>query len=342
MLKTQMANFINQQGGRVRADVFVREHLMGENGFYSKQADFRTSLRAQTFSNDSQGHAERTALTVYRCVDELRRYSPNVSFSEIGGGGGEFKKEFVKLAKGGNFRLHYTSIEPNENQRGIQAVNGTTVRNGTAQKTDLEPRSVDFLFDEEVLDCLAPRILKVSFSGRAVQLKNELFVRARGDELSAEIGVAERTRAVEFFERHLTETKGAKEGECTYLSEDYWAYWKERSRVLKESGASFSVDYGTFTGNSNSPLQEMSNMAGGLLRSVDRNADSLKPALDNPYRVDYTHVIDFNLQRKIAAEHGFGSKVVGMAEFAMMYEVPLNLNQLLTLSSRFAMIAYMQ
>ncbi len=297
----QMNQFIRERGGRVRFDVFAREHLLGEKfGYYSTKVDMTKrdgtlgSMLDNVFTPSVEPkYAQAVSGLVAGWVAKRCQMTNSASavFAEIGGGAGNFKKAFLEQwpAIGGNrIRLEYISVEPNPNHRAAQSPDGTAIK-GTAQKTNLPDASVDFLFDEEVLDCMPFRIMK--YDGK--QLQSEAFVIAReGAMLELKYDKVERDELASIFEMYLSKID-SKAGTVVF-SNDYEAYWKESMRVLKPGGSRFSIDY--------VPIGKLNNDS-----ITEKRAQYI---LRVPYREDLTHLIDYRLQNAFAYAAGFGKIVV--------------------------------
>ena len=295
--KEQMRKFINSKGGPVRFDTFAREHLAG---FYFRNTNLGnrpedvttpTNIDPQYRSSVAKVMVSMTASTAHnRNLGE----KDTVSFCEIGGGSGAFKEEFLFLWgewKQSNRELpliEYVSVEPNIYNRGAQYAAGRQDRGvqhraveGTATKTGLPDKSVDVLFDDEVLDCQPPRIVEYDWKSRG-EIKFEYSIKGDSGLSVVRVPVFRDDKLI-FFEEHL---KGAEKyfGEVAF-SPDYWGYWEESRRVLKSGGFRASMDYHVGT-----PLPPIDNL--GLSARM------------NPYDADLTHMIDFELQEKIIKQMG--------------------------------------
>lgn len=205
----------------------------------------------------------------------------------MGGGAAQFKRAFIDCWNHSKpdhgIELQYVSIDPNANQQRSQKKAGNVVVAGTAQAIPLRENSVDFLFDDEVLDTLPYRSVK--FDGKHVT--HEAFVHHDGRRLKVTYQPVQRDDWIEVVETILQRTH--PRGTVYAFAPEYEDYWRESHRVLKPGGTRFSLDY-------NSHLGE-------LLKSND--ARHRQAALDHPYQQDLTHYIDFNLQRVEARTAGF-------------------------------------
>ena len=182
--RQRMREFIQDNGGRVRFDKFAREHLMNpECGFYSRRADIARNPAQVVTPSRLEEYAVPFSLFVSSVVmtrsQGIQEGKP-VVFAEIGGGSGSFKKAFLEHwefynNEGLNRNIEYISIDPNPNHRASQSFAGKVVE-GTAQRTGLPDRSVDVLFDDEVIDCLPFRIAK--FDKNDGRIHYEAFVKA--------------------------------------------------------------------------------------------------------------------------------------------------------------------
>jgi SAM-dependent MidA family methyltransferase len=287
-----MQKFIADRGGRVRFDAFAREHLMGDGGFYSCRLDMRGmgqgGLPTPSFDPRYAAHIS-LAIADFIVKRNAACKCPNrpVTFVEIGGGSGNFKREFLDhfeffRGEGLNIPLEFVSVEPNPNQREAQSIGGRVVE-GTAQKTGLPDSFADYVFDDEVMDCLPPRCVK--FDAKEGRIKSEAFVENSGGSLHIVLRPAERDEKLVFFEKHLADQK-SRSGEFAF-SPDSEDYWKESFRILKPSGTRLSFDY-----SSESPLS--------ILKGYDF-------AVVEPYEVDLTHMIDFVFQGMLAKQAGFAA-----------------------------------
>jgi len=289
----RMQKFVQQHGGRVRFDAFAREHLLGETGFYSAYVDMsRYPHRALTPSS-KESYAQYVSLYICNLVlkhaqNTMPRGS-TVKFGEIGGGGGYFKRAFVGHLEffkqsGSRYGVEYISIEPNPNHRKAQSFAGKVVE-GTAQSTGLPEASLDFVFDDEVLDCMPFRLFNYhDASGKIVE---EAFVEWTGEQLKLVYGAVENDEGMNFFERHLQGSGPDKRGNC--FSPDYAHYLHESYRVLKPGGMRCSMDYPTYFSESDNEFCEKQS----------------RKAVTEPYIFDLTHYIDMELQKKIALQAGF-------------------------------------
>ena len=343
---------IQQNGGKLRADKFLQAHLMGPDGYYSKNVDFsRRDSRPVTPSVEWAGHAEKTAIAIFNLVDEtncnaIMPEDGKVKFVEIGGGGGQFKRALLEFERmhglSGGFRLDYTSVEPSENQQKNQSAEGTKIQAGIAQATNLPNEYAHYLFDEEVIDCLAPRMFRATVDEKVVRFNEEVFFIEKGGRLAVKLEPVEEDEKLAFFEKYANATRGCYEdGEIAYLSHDYWSYWEERKRVLHPKGASISIDYGRAGESSmkNSLSSLTVELFGKIMQKVESSLDMLKPIIRNPGQVDFTHTIDFALQREIADQVGFKSVIVSVSDLAQSYGIRMTTEEYLTLSSRFVMLA---
>jgi len=274
----------------VRFDAFVQEHLLGEKcGYYSTKVDMSKGARPEVYTPNSDPEYSRAVSgTMVRLA--VNRSSMmglrSVVFAEIGGGSGNFKRAFLEqwpTISGERIGLEYVSVEPNPNHRTAQSPDGKAVK-GTAQKTGLKAASVDFLFDEEVLDCFPFRLMK--FNGKTLQ--SEAFVLARdGAMLELRYDAVERDELAGMFEMYLSKTN-AKPGVVVF-SNDYEKYWEESMRVLKPGGSRFSIDY--------VPM--------GQLNDDNVTAMRAQHIVRVPYQEDLTHMIDYRLQCVFAGAIGF-------------------------------------
>jgi SAM-dependent MidA family methyltransferase len=293
-----MHAFIQKNGGCVRFDAFAREHLMGEKGFYSTLIDLRRRTpEVPTPSCHDEAYLQAVSFLVSSIVlkrsMKIKNRGDTVSFVEVGGGNGNFKRAFLDHFKfyqqeGVELQLDYVSVEPNPNHREAQAFAGKVVE-GTAQKTGLSGNSADFIFDEEVLDCIPFRVLR--YDARNQRITQEAYVKTNGNSsLVFAYGDVQRDDAVESYELYLRQN-GSKTAEYPY-GPDYRAYWDESLRVLKPGGTRFSIDYG-----------EEPTLPGIITNKF--LAGHYRKAVENPYSVDLTHQIDFELQKRIALASGF-------------------------------------
>ena len=288
--RQKMREFVQGSGGRVRFDKFAREHLMNpECGFYSRKADIARNPAQVCTPSRLEEYVVPLSLFVSGVVMQRSQAIPRgrpVVFAEIGGGSGSFKKAFLEHwefynSEGLNRRIEYISIDPNPNHRASQSFAGK-VAEGTAQGTGLPGRSVDVLFDDEVMDCMPFRIAK--FDKKDGRISYEAFVKAENGGLRVFYDSVEYDEGVRFYERHLKGMGGMK-GDCNW-SEDYGAYWKESHRVLVPGGLRLSADYSTDT-------------------MPTHQGQGQCQAISEPYDVDLTHFVDFPLQAKIAKMNGF-------------------------------------
>ncbi|GEM_PF-4031076 len=298
----RMQTFVQKNGGRVRYDAFAREHLMGETGFYSTVVDLRKrSQDVVTPSCDNKKYVQAVSFLVSSIVlkrsMQMKNEGDTISFVEIGGGNGNFKRAFLEHFKfyqqeGVKLRLEYISVEPNPNHRQAQSFSGKVMQ-GTAQKTGLPDNGADFLFDEEVIDCIPFRVFR--YDAKRQRITQEAFVKANGNSsLALAYDTVQRDEDAEFYELHLRQ-HGLKTAEYPYGPE-YRAYWKESLRVLKPGGTRFSIDYGTEPILPNILNDKF--LVGHYRRAVEK-----------PYAVDLTHQIEFELQKRIAMASGFAHVV---------------------------------
>ena len=290
-----MQAFIKTLGGKARFDHFSQEHLMGEHGFYARHVDLRNEWGgAPTPSRITETYAKAVAEAVFSMTLDTLKYNQGgngpFNFAEFGGGAGDFKREFLKQYRqyrdsGGQVEIKYISVEPNPHHIEAQQVEGTTVMKGTVQKSGLQDRSIDVLFDDEVLDCLPFRIFKYDPQKRVIT--HEAFVTAQPDQLKLDFHPAERDEHVSLLEKYIT--AHGKHEEYHVYSPDYHDYWHESFRVLKPGGLRFSIDYGS------SPMDAL----------FTKPHEWVRNSIQYPYQRDLTHMIDFDLQGILAHTHGF-------------------------------------
>lgn len=290
-----MRAFVKQQGGEVRYDVFANEHLMGASGFYRSYLDISIGGDVQTPTQSDPEY--RTCLAGLVVGGFLQAYSntcrekgaPPV-IVEVGGGGGQLKREVCGILKNDNIPHRYISVEPNATQRAHQRLAGTEVMNGVVTKLPFPDSSIDFLFDEEVLDCLPVRVFK--WDRTTHRIVGELFVRC--GKTSLEHFWKEPDPNDERIGHIKCDLKrvGYKP-ELYYYAAGYWDYVMESARVLKPGGIRLGTDYGFIGCPENTPFPEFN-------RPIFSELGYITKAVKEPYTCDLTHFVDFVLLQKLA------------------------------------------
>jgi hypothetical protein len=308
-------NFMHSRGA-VRADHAVRELLMNpEHGFYAAQVNLASDRpEITTPLLRSQGYALSLAQALGHMAAwyegrEMQHDGPIV-IAETGSGSGALARAFMQLNTehrwwwiGQERSMRYICVEPNaKHRKALAQIPGVEVVEGTAQLTGLPSGSVDVLIDHEVLDCLPYR--SVHYDPKARKISQEAFVtlNAHG-KAQVEFRNAERDKELAAFETYLSISRNGDRYRT--FSPEYWAYWEESQRVLRDGGKRVAIDYVPMFG------------------SIGNKAEDLGMALFRPYKNDITHAIDFGFQSKLAKEHGFGTVQVGdILDFMTMHNSP--------------------
>ena len=291
-----MLAFITRQGGAVRYDGFANEHLHGRSGFYRQYLDLSQpgwgAADAPTGVGTSPKYRHELAQLVLSGLSWRARHTESTApptIVEVGGGAGELKREIMELVNAAGAEVNFISVEPNPNHRRAQEFKGTTVFDGRAEKMPLPTGSVDLLFDEEVLDCFPPRVLR--WDRKRAELSGELFVERRGDELAPVFRPWNQSDAA-LQECQETLAKADYQRNFYCLTPGYWDYLRESARVLKPGGVRLSSDYG-YTCSQNFPPSLCPDNLAHFERAVSR-----------PYWVDLTHWVDFSYLAQLAVAQG--------------------------------------
>jgi SAM-dependent MidA family methyltransferase len=281
-----MAAFIKSNGGQVRFDVFAKEHLMGAKGFYSYGVDISqpgsgvpTPVQSNPEYRNLLTRAIMSYIAVYVRQNKSEFETRELIFCEVGGGSGLFKKEFMAtwaiVARQHRFpSLKYISVDINPNHRRLQAAYGGEVIEGSAIATNLDPGSVDILFDEEVLDCLPFRLFHWDRRGKT--LSHEAFVTAQDGEFSLVHMPLTALDKLAFHTQADLERRNYALPQYRYAPAQ-WDYIHESLRILKSGGLKISTDYDY----------------GGIGMILDNSMGDIESAIRSPYRVDLTHGVDF-------------------------------------------------
>lgn len=291
-----MVNFISAQPqSMLRIDHFAREHSFGRTGFYSHFLDFAHHGAERVFTPlvHDQGYRAGLSQLIAEFIGQKLRHPGNLTVAEIGGGNGAMKREI--LAAFGSIpelaeRLTYISIDINPKQVAIQAAIGARAQLGSATDTGLPDQSIDLLFDEEVLDCLPPRVFKIN--RRSSQVESEAYVNSQLSLTWKPFASDDRDAAL--VNRVLQSRRSLDGQSFIEFAPDQRKYWQESFRILKPDGIRFSSDYG-----------ELMTLSGAEVRGSSARYVGMHGALSHPYTVDLTHGVDFDAQEILAHEAGF-------------------------------------
>lgn len=296
-LNKRLLRFVRTNNNITRADVFIKEYLAGETGFYSSQLDIvACDYEVPTPTNRSPLYSEYLARAVFGIVlaivtdNPTRSHTEPIEFAEVGGGSGKFKQAFIawynqhreecKLPE-----LKYTSIDINPRHLSHQQKFGGVGLKGSITNTGLADTSVDFLFDEEVLDCLPFRVFK--FDPASGKIISEAFISLKDDKLELHFEAAEKDERMEHAQAYLRSRNYRRDYYC--YCEDYFNYLTESSRVLKNGGLRISTDYNESVNFLNAPEDE------------PIAVEQLRKAIELPYMRDITHGVDFRDLYRLAS-----------------------------------------
>jgi SAM-dependent MidA family methyltransferase len=301
----RMREFIKGQGGEVRFDRFAREHLLGEQGFYSRTVDLsREHFPVRTPMDDSPEYRLAYARTVLLHAKLLAESSgqEQVKIVEIGPGGGELCGEVLDELQRSPDRyrplvgVSYTGVDPNIRHVEALVRRGVNALVGTAQAIPLSNGSADIVVAEEVLDSLPYRLFE--WNKRKMRIDGEAFVSLRKDSLELTFRRHEDSASTRIVEEHLKERRFG--GRHYAYSEDYLQMWCEMYRILAAPGIALVSDYTIET-----PL------ASAMMVEPERDV------LQHPYNKDLTHFVDVVHQMRTAAAVGF--KPVAQMNTAEMF-----------------------
>lgn len=307
----QMIDFINSNGGRVRFDQYMSEHLFGKNGYYESRAniqqDFLTDSRKPAFAREvlqfarNEGVADRVV--------------------EIGGGIGDFKKNYLRLLPD----TEYTSIELSTKLADLQSkVDGKPTIQADAFATTLPDRSVNgLIFSNELLDEMPARVLRIGIdqTGHA-SVAGELFITTENGKLKSVWGEPERDEFVAEYEQFFNENQAKIEEDRKknfFSSRKYPGMNEEDNVTMPRPHETMTV---SVSPKLRTVFEEMSRILnhGKLLffdyyfsRAIDADYGSLRPSkhelpffysrndyrgieemIERPYQTDITAYVDLD------------------------------------------------
>lgn len=289
-----MREFISSNGGSVRFDAYMKEHLFNkECGFYEKviigpDGDFDTRAAHPVYAHLIYLHLKKYGLE-------------DKDFLEIGGGNGSFKRNYLAHSPS----TDYISVDASNELLKKQKQKNTKTFYGTASDLTLETNSLEgAVFSNELIDELPCRVFKIGNEKGEIKIKNEGYVTADGMELSFEFMSPERDGFLLEYEKFLREKRPEiEDGSIISVSPETGPAISEMNRVLKR-GKIIVVDYGYWNESCRAFSREKFEAPFFTSREKCHYKDEF---LKNPYNTDITYKIDFEFMKWLAKKMNFPS-----------------------------------
>lgn len=286
-----MLDFISVKGGSVRFDYYMQEHILGQNGFYSKRADIGNNGHFTTKAlNPAFAHLIYLMLKEQGIADK--------DFLEIGGGNGSFKRNYLQYSP----LINYISVDASSKLASEQEEIGGISIVANVTSLPLPTASIDgVVFSNELMDELPCRVFKVKNRYGKVEIVEEGFVTSEGSELKFEYKEAERDEFLETYESFLNEQRPEiADGTVVSVSPMTEAAISEMARVLQR-GKIVIIDYGYW--NKADLRFERKQQELPFFRK-NKGFHFIDEILESPYETDLTHNIDFDFIRGVAEKKG--------------------------------------
>lgn len=312
-LSERMSSWVSSRQP-VRFDQYMQEHLYGECGFYTqrvrigKDGDFTTeSLNG--------GFAELIAMwTQENCLDSL-------DFLEIGGGTGDFKRNYQNHA-----RPHrYLSVERSPMLARKQQSAGAATAQGDAAMLPFRDNSLEgVVFSYELIDALPCR----TFISRKGRIKDELHVIEERGQLWHEFLPAEHDGFTELIEEYLASQSVPRTALIT-ASPAAPHTLSEMCRVLRK-GKVLLFDY-TFQDK-----EQWNQQPFYTAHSADkRTYCGVDSMLFRPYRTDITYNPDFGFLQWLVEKNGLSARIMSRELFLSNPLEALNVGAMGVIDPRF-------
>jgi len=282
-----MKDFISNEGGEVRFDQYMQEHLFAKDkGFYSDRVDI------QKFAGDFSTDALNPDFAKFISLYLQDNGHSDERFIELAGGDGTFKRNLLELMPS----LQYLSIDLSPRLVAMQKNRESESNKDTiladALRLPLEDESVEgVIFANELLDALPCRVFKTQKSpdGRLV-VAEEGVVSSDGQDLEFGFKPVEKDEFVEEYEEFLNSNNGATRQEgIASVSPEFKTLMEELNSVLK-SGEIILFDYGFDSRYITMKRDE--NELPYFIHNYEE--DSVENILAKPYETDITYNADFD------------------------------------------------
>ena len=295
-LRKRMIDFIMDLGGAVPFDIFMHESILGEYGYYERgRANIDTARLADFRTNSSYPEFAETVSEYWQ-----RGSGQNSTFVEIGGGPGNFKRNFLNLNPDSRFISVEAASEFARAQSSLDANNSNSdTINGSITELPLPDNSIEgTIFSNELLDELPCKVLRVCGNERQ-GIGEEGIVYVKNNQLAFGFTTVSKNENIDEFEQYLNETGGLKPGAVYSVSPQSLKAISEINRVLK-SGEALFFDYGY----DNRFAKLRSNGQRHLPFSGQKNNEfALYSTLEHPYLRDITYSVDFHFFEWLAKKH---------------------------------------
>ena len=278
----------------VRFDEYMEEHILGKQGFYSKNVKIGADGHFYTKSlNPAFAHLIHLMI--------LNSGLSGKDFLEIGGGNGEFKKNFLIHSPTTN----YISVDASNALIKKQKDFDGKVILGNVDNLSLKNESIDgVVFSNELIDELPCRIFRISNRGKNPRIIEEGYVTFKDNQLRLIYLEAQKDEFAKEYEVFLSEKRSSiYDGSIISVSPMTERAVSEMKRVLKQ-GKIILIDYGYW--NSSLLSFERKNEELPFYRNNGKFS-SVGEILKNPYSVDLTYNVDFEFLEWLAEKKNFSS-----------------------------------
>jgi len=293
-LQALMTEKVEAAGGKMRFDAYMREHLFGREGYYTKRVEIGDT---HYFGHGSEGimppgHFDTDASDkAFPLLLQLHFVAQGITgkdFLELGGGNGSFKRNYLSTRPDTN----YISVDSSPKLAVLQQTEGGHTILGSALNLPLRDGCIDgVVFSNELLDALPCRVLKLASSVEGVRVDQEAYVVSGTDGLEFVYQPVKRDEFIIDYEKYLAARHyDAEDGRVDSVSPLILRAFQEAARVLKPGGRAIFFDYGI-----SRKYVHMKRDAEEFPYYYFRGfRGDIEGMLTAPYKTDITYSVDFD------------------------------------------------